>query len=352
MTRRTIPIESVAGFYALYNAWIKISRGDGKDKREDVIEYAKNVDANLRKLSERIMSGRWKPDKGRTFKLFTEGKWRTIHVVDVETRIVYQSLVTAFDFPHLLTNRTFGAIKKRGTLKANKQVRRDLYRHPEYDYVIKTDFHHYYQSIVKKLLMDKVRHKYKGSAAISLLESCLMAYLPGEVQGISIGAVTSQGLGNLYLDALDRYIMEELHLGCMSRNVDDTVILCKHEDGAIIIPKLIEKARELGLRYGKIEFYPIAARRIDFCGWAVNRENAIVRRSTVRRYKKRLKNMEKYPQRINRTMSVVGSYEGILKHGDAYQLTLKLHKDYDEVFSRIYRYSSHKGSSKRVPAVA
>lgn len=352
MTRRTIPIENVAGFYALYNAWIKISRGDGKDKREDVIEYAKNVDANLRKLSERIMSGRWKPDKGRTFKLFTEGKWRTIHVVDVETRIVYQSLVTAFDFPHLLTNRTFGAIKKRGTLKANKQVRRDLYRHPEYDYVIKTDFHHYYQSIVKKLLMDKVRHKYKGSAAIILLESCLMAYLPGEVQGISIGAVTSQGLGNLYLDALDRYIMEELHLGCMSRNVDDTVILCKHEDGAIIIPKLIEKARELGLTYGKIEFYPIATRRIDFCGWAVNRENAIVRRSTVRRYKKRLKNMEKYPQRINRTMSVVGSYEGILKHGDAYQLTLKLHKDYDEVFSRIYRYSSHKGSSKRVPAVA
>lgn len=156
MKRRTIPIESVAGFYALYNAWIKISRGDGKDKREDVIEYSKNVDANLRKLSERIMSGSWEPDKGRTFKLFTEGKWRTIHVVDVETRIVYQALVTAFDFPYLLTNRTFGAIKKRGTLKANKQVRRDLYRHPEYDYVIKTDFHHYYQSIVKKLLMDKV----------------------------------------------------------------------------------------------------------------------------------------------------------------------------------------------------
>lgn len=352
MKRRIIPIERVAGFYALYNAWIKISRGDGKDKREDVIEYSKNVDNNLRKLSARIMSGKWKPDKGRTFMLYTEGKWRQIHVVDVETRIVYQALVDAFDFPKLLTNRTFGAIKKRGTLKANKQVRRDLYRHPEYDYVIKTDFHHYYQSIVKKLLMDKVRHKYKGSAAIDLLEKCIMAYLPGEVQGISIGAVTSQGLGNLYLDALDRYIMEELKHGCMSRNVDDTVILCKHEDGAVIIPKLIEEARKLGLTYGKIEFFPIDKRRIDFCGWAVNRENAIVRRSTVRRYKKRLKNMEKYPQRINRTMSVVGSYEGILKHGDAYKLTIKLHKDYDEVFNRIYRYSSRKRSGQRTPAAA
>lgn len=37
MKRRIIPIERVVGFYALYNAWIKISRGDGKDKREDVI---------------------------------------------------------------------------------------------------------------------------------------------------------------------------------------------------------------------------------------------------------------------------------------------------------------------------
>lgn len=352
MKRRTIPIEKVAGKYALYNAWIKISRGDGKDKREDVIEYEKNLDANLKDLQRRLLDGTWQPDEGRTFNLYTEGKWRQIHVVNVETRIVYQSLVTAFDFTHLLTNRTFGAIKKRGTLKANKQVRRDLYRHPEYDYVIKTDFHHYYQNVIKVRLMDKVRHKYKGSAAIALLEKCIMAFMPDEVQGISIGAVTSQGLGNLYLDGMDRYIMEDLHHGCMARNVDDTVILCRYEDGAVIIPKLIAEAEKLGLTYGKIEFFPIEARRIDFCGWAVNRENAIVRRSTVRRYRKRLSHMEKYPERINRTMSVVGSYEGILKHGYAYLLTLKLHKDYDEVFARINRYTARKRCRKGASAAA
>ena len=352
MKRTIIPFERVAGFYPLYNAWIKVSRGNGKDKRKDVIAYCEHVDDNLRDLSARLVNGTWRPDKGRTFMLYTEGKWRKIHVVNVETRIVYQSLVDAFQFQKLFTNRTFGSIKKRGTLKANKQVRRDLYRHPELDYVVKTDFHHYYQNIIKSKLMDKVRRKYKGSAAIHLLELCLDAYLPGSLRGISIGAVTSQGLGNLYLDEFDRYIMSELHCGCMARNVDDTTILCRHEDGARIIESLKRKAAELGLTYSKMEFYPVAARRIDFCGWAVNRDGARVRKSTVTRYKKRLNRMQRYLERINRTMSVVGSYEGILKHGNAYNLTLKIHKDYDQVFSRINRYSAHRRSKECTHAVA
>lgn len=352
MKRTIVAFDSVAGFYPLFNAWIKVSRGNGKDKRKDVIAYSEHVDDNIRKLSDQLMSGTWRPDKGRTFMLFTEGKWRKIHVVNIETQIVFQALVDAFQFTRLLTNRTFGSIKKRGTLKANKQVRRDLYRHPEYDYVIKTDFHHYYEMIIKKKLMEKVRHKYKGSAAIRLLECCIDAYLPGMERGISIGAVTSQGLGNFYLDEFDRFIMSELHCGCMARNVDDTVILCRREDGARLIPLLRKKAEDLGLTYSRIEFFPISARRIDFCGWAVNHEEARVRTSTVRRYRRRLHQMQQHPERINRTRSVVGSYEGILRHGDAYQLTNKIHKDYDEVFNRINRYAAHQRRSKRTLAAA
>lgn len=352
MKRTIIRYEDVVGFYPLFNAWKKVSTGDGKDKRKDVIAYTPNLEVNLRNLESRLKAGTWKPDEGRTFMLFTEGKWREIHVVDVETRIVYQSLVTAFKIKRLFVNRTFGAIKGRGTLKANKQVRRDLYRHPELDYCIKTDFHHFYPSINKQLLKEKIRHKYKGERAIRLLEACIDAYVPSKDEGISIGAVTSQDNGNLYLTDMDRFILGELKMPFIARNVDDTVILCRKQDAPRVINALKERAKQLGLQYGKIALFPISSRRIDFCGWAVNRENNRVRKSTVVRFKKRLNKMSKHPQRVNREMSVVASYEGILKFGDAYKLNQKLRNEYDEVFSRINRYSAQRRSKKREIAFA
>lgn len=352
MKRTIIRYEDITGFYPLFNAWKKISTGDGKDRRKDVIAYAPNLDQNLRKLQAKLEAGTWKPDEGRTFMLFTEGKWREIHVVDVETRIVYQSLVTAFRLKRLFVNRTFGAIKGRGTLRANKQVRRDLHRHPELDYCIKTDFHHFYPSIKKRILKEKIRRKYKGERAIQLMEACIDAYLPASEEGISIGAVISQDNGNLYLTDMDRFILGELKMPCLARNVDDTVILCRKQDAPRVIEALKGKAQQLGLRYGKIALFPIDSRRIDFCGWAVNRESNRVRKSTVARYRKRLRAMSKHPLRVRKETSVVASYNGILKFGDAYMLNHKLRKDYHEVFSRINRYSSQGRSEKRKAAIA
>ena len=39
MKRTIITENDVAGFYALFNAWITASRGNGKDRRRDIIEY-------------------------------------------------------------------------------------------------------------------------------------------------------------------------------------------------------------------------------------------------------------------------------------------------------------------------
>lgn len=347
MKRTIVTANDVAGFYPLFNAWINASRGNGKDKRRDTIRYSMDADNNIKKLSEKILGGRWKPDKGRSLTIYTEGKHRKIHTVGIETRIVFQSLVTAFKLEKLFVGRTFGSIKDRGILKANKQVRRDLYRNPKLNYCLKTDFRHYYESILKDKLMDMIRHKFKGTFAINLFQMCIEAYNPGLKNGISIGSVMSQNNGNFYLTQMDKYILEELHFSCMSRNVDDTVILCTKEQGAEAIDKLKNFANQFGLLYSKMALFPIASRRIDYCGWAINRENNKVRASTVRRYKRRLYLMTKHPERINRTCSVVSSYEGILKHGDATHLSQTLKQEYNEIFNRINRHTAYQRSKKR-----
>ena len=97
----------------------------------------------------------------------------------------------------------------------------------------------------------------------------------------------------------------------------------------------------------KIALFPIAKRRIDFCGWAINRENNRVRASTVRRFYRRLYLMIQHPERINRTRSVVSSYEGILKHGDATHLINNIKEQYNEIFNRINRHTAFERSKKR-----
>lgn len=347
MKRTIVTEDDVASFYSLFNAWLIASRGNGKDKRKDIIQYSRNVEENIRNLSRKIKNGEWTPDKGRTLVIFTEGKHRKIHTVNVEARIVFQALVTAFKLEKFFVNRTFGSIKNRGTLKANKQVRRDLYRHPGLDYCLKTDYKHYYESIVKYKLMEMINHKFKGSFAINLFKMCIDAYNPCLENGISIGSVMSQNNGNFYLTPLDMFIMGELKIKCFSRNVDDTVILCTKERGAQIIAELENFSAQFGLIYSKIALFPISTRRIDFCGYAVNRDEVRVRASTVRKYFKRLYRLTKHKERIGKTRSVVSSYEGILKHGDTNHLSINIKQQYNEIFNRINRHTAFERSKKR-----
>lgn len=121
MGKRTfVDIRKIASYNALYNGWRLVSTGDGKDERRDVIEFGKNLKANLKGLQRRLLDGTWEPDSGKVFYLETENKIREIHTVGVEDRIVHQTLVYHFALQKRFVNRTFGSIKGRGTLRANK----------------------------------------------------------------------------------------------------------------------------------------------------------------------------------------------------------------------------------------
>lgn len=340
-----VDIREIASYNSLYNAYRKCCRGNKSD-RKDVIEFGKNLSQNLKKLSTELINGTWEPDKGRSFYLFTEGKWRLIHTVGIEDRIVHQALVYHFALHRKFVKRTFGSIKGRGTLKANKQVRKDIHR-SGYLYVIKLDVKKYYPSINKSKLMELVRGKYKGEAALNLFEKVLRSYQPESDTSISIGALTSQDNGNFYLTPLDRFILQILGAKFYSRYVDDMVILCENKKQAVEwIPKIKHEASLLGLVFGKVEVFPITARRIDFCSYAVNDENVRLRVATLRRFTRKLKMLQKKPCNPVYERSCVCSYLGMLKYCNSYNILKDLKNEYNDVFERIDRYSKRNRSKE------
>lgn len=346
MSKRTfVDLKEIASFNSLYNGWRLCSTGDGKDKRRDVIDFGNNLTANLKSLQKRLLDETWEPDEGRTFWLFTEGKWRKIHTVGIEDRIVHQALVYHFSLHRKFVNRTFGSIKGRGTLKANKQVRKDLHR-SGFEYVIKLDAQKYYPNINKQKLIELVRRKYKGEAALRLFEKVVRSYQPESEVGVSIGALTSQNNGNFYLTPFDYFVLQMLGVKYFARYVDDMVILCESkEKAAEWIPKMKEFAAMFGITFGKIEVFPVWARRIDFCGYAVNADNVRLRKATSVRFIRKLNEFDKRPA-VNGmyARSCVCSYLGMLKYCDSYKLLKQLKNEHSEVFRRIDRYAKGSGS--------
>lgn len=346
MSKRTfVDLKEIASFNSLYNAWRLCSMGDGKDERRDVIDFGNNLTANLKNLRKRLLDETWVPDVGRNFWLYTEKKWRKIHTVGIEDRIVHQALVYHFSLHRRFINRTFGSIKGRGTLKANKQVRKDLYR-SGFEYVIKLDAKKYYPNINKQKLIGLVRRKYKGEAALRLFEKVIMSYQPESEIGVSIGALTSQNNGNFYLTPFDYFVLQILGVKYFSRYVDDMVIICKNkEKAAEWIPKMKEFAIQFGITFGKIEVFPIYARRIDFCGYAVSKDNVRLRKATAMRFVRKLNDFDERPA-INGMYerNSVCSYLGMLKYCDSYNLLKQLKNEHNEVFRRIDRYAKGKRS--------
>lgn len=352
MSKRTfVDLKEIASFNSLYNAWRLCSTGDGKDERRDVIDFGSNLTANLKSLQRRLLNETWEPDAGRTFWLFTEGKWRQIHTVGIEDRIVHQALVYHFSLHRKFVNRTFGSIKGRGTLKANKQVRKDLHR-SGFEYVIKLDAKKYYPNINKQKLIELIRWKYKGEAALRLFEKVIRSYQPESEVGVSIGALTSQNNGNFYLTPFDYFVLQMLGVKYFARYVDDMVIICESkEKAAEWIPQMKKYAAQFGITFGKVEVFPINARRIDFCGYAVNKDNIRLRKATAMRFTRKLNDFTKRPA-INGMYerNSVCSYLGMLKYCDSYNLLKQLKNEHSEVFRRIDRYA--KGSRSKDNEIA
>ena len=371
MKRQIVRIEDISDIKLLHEGWKNATKGD-KYWRESTHNYEVNLERNLRSLSHRLREGTWRPSSGHTFRMMTEGKWRDITSFPIEDRIVHYAVVHVFNMSRHFIRRTHGSIKGRGCLSASKQVRKDIRnishrvellnkQHEKNGAtgeifevtVVKYDCKKFYPNILKPRLKEKIRSKYKGEAAIVLLFAIIDAYMPESERGMSIGALTSQDMGNFFLTMLDLFALENIRTHYYNRYVDDITTLRESKAQAIAaIPRMVEAAEKDGIIFGRIEVYPLRVRRVDFCGYAVGMLNGTLstrmRPKTVRRYCRRLhiaaNHLAAMCADTTQRATVLGgfaaeslrqtiaSYEGIALHADTYNLLINLKRNYHEIF--------------------
>ena len=114
-----------------------------------------------------------------------------------------------------------GSVPKRGGTYGKKYIDKIIQNDKKAKYILKLDIRKFFQSVSNEKLKELICLKIKDAKAIRLI----CAVIDNGGAGLPIGYYTSQWFSNFYLEKLDHFIKENLHIRHYIRYVDDMVLM-------------------------------------------------------------------------------------------------------------------------------
>lgn len=302
------------------------------------------VEKNIFRIMEILKAKTWEPGQYTDFFIH-DPKTRLISAAPYFDRVIHHALITIIEpvIGKSFICDSYACVKDKGTHKAVFRYR-DYQK--KYPYVLKCDIKKYFQNIDHEILFLQVRRKIKCKDTLWLIKRIIdsrqcegdLEYFPGDdlftpvtrPKGIPIGNLTSQFFANLYLNDFDHFIKEELKVDCYIRYCDDFVIFgdSKNRLGRLKadIMEYLSGLR-LKLHENKSRIFRVAD-GVDFLGYRIFPDHMRVRKSVVKHYRRKLKNMglayNKGKMDLPEINRSIQSWIGHVKHADSYGLRSEL----------------------------
>ncbi|WP_278382331.1 RNA-directed DNA polymerase [Clostridium tyrobutyricum] len=279
------------------------------------------------------------------FKKVDKNKEREIFKLDYfPHRIIQHTLMNVIQdvFLKSFISNTFASIPNRGIHLCLKKMGDDIKNDKEgTKYCLKMDIRKFYPNINHKILKELLRRKVKDKDVLWLIDMIIDS-IDGN-KGIAIGSLLSQWMGNFYLTYFDHWLKENKHIKYYYRYCDDLVILSDDKDFLHQIRKEIQQylLNNLDLELkNNWQVFPTKVRGIDFVGYRYFVDYILLRKSTAKNMKKKLKKIYKRCKRgISLTYSEwcsINSYNGRLKWCNGYHLYLKYIKPLEFYVNKYY----------------
>lgn len=202
-------------------------------------QFAGDLEANLKRLSEGLRTGSYQPQAIRRHYIPKPGsvEKRPLGIPTVRDRVVQTALRMVLEpiFELDFAAQSYGFRPGRGCKDALRRV--DGLLDAGYVHIVDADLKSYFDTIPKDRLLAMVGQKMTDGRVLDLIASFLeqrvmdgtKEWIPE--QGTPQGAVISPLLSNVYLDPLD-HLMAERGFE-MVRYADDFVVLCRSEQDAV-----------------------------------------------------------------------------------------------------------------------
>lgn len=262
----------------------------GKRRSVGYLEFKEYEPLNLARLGEEIAAGAYHPAPPHQFVVF-EPKRRVISAPTFRDRVAQHALVNVIG-PILdagLLPRAYACREGRGTHAAVIALQADMRRLGAPLYALKTDFSRFFPSIDRATLNRLIAKKITCAATLDLVETIT----PPDGVGLPIGALTSQIYANVYAGQVDRLLQCDLKRRFWYRYMDDIVVLGRSSERLREVKDRIEafSLAELGLKFSHWSVAPIS-RGVNFLGYRIWPTHKLLRRQSVRRARKRLRELQ------------------------------------------------------------
>ena len=333
------------------NLWDAVIAEDNIRRSYDQARLGKNRKKNVRRFNRRLEEDIRESLINKTFhtahygtKTVYEPKKRTIYILPLNPDRVVQHAVMNVIIPiwdGLFIEESYacreGKGMHKGSLKTMEYIRANKY-------CLKCDISKFYPSINHAILKQIIRRKIKDKNVLWLLDDIIDSF-EGETN-TPIGNFTSQWFGNLYMNELDQYVRHTLKFKCYLRYCDD---FCFFHNDKKVLNEVADKIRKftaekLKLRLSKCDLFPVS-RGVDFLGYRHFPDYILLRKSTAKRAKRRLKSLvERLKARqitAEQFRSTVASYDGWMRWARTHNLRLKLDIDKLIEASRDARTASY-----------
>lgn len=327
-----------------------------KTTKKPIVKFDLEQGINLQKLVEQMENGTYKVKGYQSFYVY-QPKKRQIQALRYEDRIVQHVLCDNFLMPYFSKRVIYdnsACQQGKGHHFALRRITQFLHKYYNNygadGYVLKCDILKFFPSIphtiVKKMVGDHIRDEKVKKLFFDIIDSYQTTkgfmkkygirytepvytkhgWVPKPItRGVPIGNQTSQIIGMIYLDKVDRLVKEKLGIKYYSRYMDDFILIHPSKE---YLRECLEKIRyvvekELKLQFNnKTQIFPLknGFQYLGFNFYLKSNGKVIknVKKATKLRFKSRIRFLNKfYPlQKIDQTtaISVLASYHGHLKN--------------------------------------
>jgi RNA-directed DNA polymerase len=275
-------------------AQVAANKGAAGVDHVTVTMFADCREANLKKLSEELRSGHYRPQQIRRHYIPKPGskEKRPLGIPTVRDRVVQTAALMALEpiFEHDFAEHSYGFRPGRGCKDALRRV--DELLKAGHTYVVDADLKSYFDTIPHDRLMALVGQKVSDGRVLNLIESFLkQGVLDGlrewtPEEGSPQGGVISPLLSNIYLNPLDHLMAEQGFE--MVRYADDFVIMCRSpEEAARALAVVQQWTAEAGLKLHpeKTKIVDATVTSFDFLGYRLKRGLRLPRPKSLQKFK-------------------------------------------------------------------
>ena len=214
--------SNVVNFENLRAAALEASKT--KRQSDPVQNFLFNLEPNIFRLQEELVTGRYQPGAYSYFKIY-EPKERKICAAPFIDRVVHHAVCRVMNpmLERIYVTQSYACRIGKGMHKAIEKAQ-GYQRNSQC--FLKCDIEKFFDSVDHEVLKHCLRKKFKDQRLLNLLDTIIDHPVPGNPvgRGLPIGNLTSQHFANFILTGMDIMIMEELKPKGYIRYMDDFVL--------------------------------------------------------------------------------------------------------------------------------